>query len=80
MDKKRKIIATISPFLALLIFALAAMASSTASDIVNSPDFREGFERGWEYGTRLGSDATPEIQRIDVDSISLNQSEIALIN
>lgn len=79
MDKKRKTIATIGQSLALAGFALAAMASSSSKESFNSDDFRDGLNRGYEVGSEigraLGSDATPEMQRLDIDSIPMEQSE-----
>lgn len=84
MDKKRKRFFAVAQCLGLLGFALAAMASSSAQDTINSKEFRDGFRDGWDIGTeigrRLGSDAAPEIQRLDIDSVSYNQPCVATID
>lgn len=67
---------TISQCLVLVGFALIAMSSSSMSSM-NSQEVKDAFDRGWEFGSSLRSDATLDIQYLDVDSISLTQPDVA---
>ena len=73
MEKKRKKIIAICQLLAIGGFVIIALASSSAKDI-NSQEFRDGFEKGWEQGTEIGrslrGDALPEAEYLDIDSIN----------
>ncbi len=77
MGKK---LSTIWQSLALLGFVLTALASTSAKDTINSKEFREGFERGWEFGRSLRSDATLDIQYLDSDSIDFSHPDVAQVS
>lgn len=64
------------PILVIGLFVFAALASSSSKEVMSDPGFREGFERGWEFGSSLTSEALPEM--LETDSIAKNaMSEIA---
>lgn len=78
MEKRKNIIVSLGQSLVLVGFSIAALASSSARDTISSPEFKEGFERGWEIGRSFSSNTTPETQSQNPDSIYFNQPEIAL--
>lgn len=77
MEKGKRKIVQLGQCLVIIGFAIAALASSSARDTINSPEFKDGFDRGWEVGRRLSSDATPEIQNMELDSIYNVQPDVA---
>lgn len=76
MDKKRKKFIAVGQCLVLAGFLIIALASTSAKDTINSKEFREGLKRGWEIGSSL-SDANPDTESLEIDSISNNQLNVA---
>ena len=63
----------------LASFAIIAGASGSASKVVNSEEFQDGFEKGWEFGKSLrGADnQLLDTCKFGTDGIELNNPIVA---
>ncbi|MDE6066043.1 MAG: hypothetical protein K2G27_04405 [Duncaniella sp.] len=73
MEKFRIKISVLGQCLALVLFAAVALASSSSKDVYNHVD---DFVEGWNYGKSL-SDATNEVEVVELDSIATEQPMVA---
>ena len=75
-----KILKSIIPLGGLFVYVIMALASSSASKTINSDEFREGFREGWKIGEALSSDGTNDIERVQQDTIPLEESLVASLD
>lgn len=76
MEKKKSRISVLSNCVILAMFAAIALASSSSREAVETMD---GFVDGYKYGRSLTSDASEEIEVVNVDSVSVDQPLVATI-
>lgn len=75
MEKKRKNLAAIAQSLGIVCFAVVAISSTSQKAVEGVNGFREGFEIA--TGASLSGDC-PDIEHLQIDSVYLNQPDLAL--
>ncbi len=77
MEKNKHRFTTLCNCLALCLFAVAALASSssTSKKVYDNVD---SFVDGWNYGKSLTSNTTDDIQPLEMDSVAAEQPLVAI--
>lgn len=79
MEKFKLRLAMLGNCVALVFFAMAALASSssTSKKVYDNVD---GFVEGWNYGKSLTSNATEDNQQLEIDSIASVDQPLVAVN
>lgn len=75
MEKNKS---TICGVIGLMLFAVAALASSSAKELTKDPDFQRGYRIGYEAGQQLFGET--ETNTIESDSVSVHAMPDVAIN
>lgn len=79
MEKKQNKFTVLGHCAAIALFVMTALASSSTQDVVRTID---DAADGWQYGRSLTSDATDDIQLLEMDStlVEANTPLVATID